>query len=351
MSSELSSFYPGHAHPSHALGPSPFVGDPSKSCWGPSTNAPASHPSTVNSQPHGGSYQNLALGSQQTHHLSAYPASITVSEGQISGIRTDGPPSQPSWQMEQHPIQSNVSQQTHAANFGSARLSQPFFGTRPIQQSTSHSAGRFASESSQSTDSSAQGNEYNPTRQGYQAIQTSLSVHSQVGPEHAYSAPGYPMSRSHSYQNANFHHQGAPAPGNIGNPSFHGYSQQSLPSQAQYSSTGMARTQSGSGYNSAIFPAASESQGGAQYYQNPLAQAGVHQYLPPQQQADHSGGAAPLTGTGYYHQSEHMTNPQGQWTSTDPRFSRISSSDPQFISGPWASSTPPTTGPPPARFG
>ncbi|KAJ5924426.1 hypothetical protein N7466_008613 [Penicillium verhagenii] len=130
------------------------------------------------------------------------------------------------------------------------------------------------------------------------------------------------------------------SPGNL---QTHGYPQQPIPSHAQYASTNMASSQTGTGFNSMVFPPAPEPHNIGQFYQNPLAQASLHQYLPQQQSIDPGGN---ITGAGYPHKYLQSSGQYNQWPNADSHMSRISASDPQFVSGPWGS-TPPTSGPPP----
>lgn len=85
--------------------------------------------------------------------------------------------------------------------------------------------------------------------------------------------------------------------------------------------------------------------GGAQHYQNPIVQAAVQHYLPQQPQSSTQSDVNNQHRANYHPHSSQSTIHQGQWT-TSASASRIAASDPQFVSGPWASSTPPTSGPP-----
>lgn len=106
----------------------------------------------------------------------------------------------------------------------------------------------------------------------------------------------------------------------------------------------MGRTQSGPGGNSLGFPATSETQGNAQNYRNPLVQASVQQYIP-QQQTGYFGGTSLHHDPVSFRQAEPPTSHQEEWSSTNMPL-RTAASDPQFVSGPWASPTPSRGDPP-----
>lgn len=130
---------------------------------------------------------------------------------------------------------------------------------------------------------------------------------------------------------------------------MHPYSSGSV-AQGQYESTSMGRTQSGPDMKPLGFPATTETQRDAQNYQNPLVQAALQQYLPQRHSLHATRGNDPR-GAGQPHQVSTPSSSRNQWTGTNTSL-RTAASDPQFVSGPWASSTPPTHVPPqPPRYG
>ncbi|KAJ5541627.1 hypothetical protein N7494_006703 [Penicillium frequentans] len=297
MNIDSSSYYPGNSLANHAVGQQPFMGN----SWGHNSNPLAGY----NLQQQQDPYQNLVMGgSQPSHHMEAYPSSVAIPEGQIPGVRADQAPPQPQWRVEQQPVHQNAPHYTVSTNPGSTNPSRPYLGSYPTPQTSGWSPGEFTSRSSLSSEHSHPGSDYNSNRSTQQT--------------------GHSMSRSQSHHN-----------------SFH---QQAAPSHMQYSGANMAGSRSGTGFNSMVFPPAPETQPLGHFYQNSLAQPGPHQYMPQQQQSNPGGN---MPGVGYPHQYMQNAGQYNEWSGADPHLSRISASDPQFVSGPWGSS-PPTSGPPPS---
>ncbi|KAJ6093358.1 hypothetical protein N7486_008647, partial [Penicillium sp. IBT 16267x] len=284
MNIESSSYYPGNQLANHAVGQQPFMGN----SWCHNPNVLAGQASGYNLQQHQDPYQNLAMGGPQPlHQMEAYSSPVAIPEGQVSGVRADQPPPQPQWRVEQQPIHQNAPHYTVSTNPGSTNPSRPYLGSYPTPQTSGWSPGEFTSRSSLSSEHSHPGSDYNPNQSAQQA--------------------GHSMSRSQSNHS-----------------SFH---QQPAPSHVQYSGTNMAGSQSGTGFNSMVFPPAPEAQPTGRFYQTPLAQAGPHQYLPQQRPSNHGGN---MPGVGYPHQYMQTTGQYNEWPSADPHLSRISASDPQF---------------------
>lgn len=259
-----------------------------------------------------------------THGMQGYAPSGPGPLSQVSGINNPFAPSQPQWQPEQRTGYQTTAQQFPSAERGTSGPPDPFFGSYPTPQGTGHTPGVLPGT-------------------GFPATRDVPSAHSQ--PEmHAHPTLANQMSRSHSQQAAVFQH-GNSVPNATGHSPFHGYTSHSSASQGQYPGPHMAPTQSGAGFNPAMFPAAPDHQGSARYYQNPLVQASVHQYLPQHRSGQYAGSTA-HPAAGQSDQTGQTSGQQNQWTNTGTRSSRAAASDPQFISGPWASSTPPTSGPP-----
>ncbi|KAJ5644002.1 uncharacterized protein N7484_006509 [Penicillium longicatenatum] len=300
MNIDSPSYYPGNPLANH-VGQQPFMGN----SWGHNSNLVAGQASGYNLQQHQDPYQNLAIrGSQPLHHMEAYPSSVAIPEGQISDVRADQTPPQPQWRVEQQPMHQNTPHYAVSTNPGSTNPSRPYIGSYPTPQTSGWSSGEFTSRSSLSSEHSHPGSDHNSNRSAQQA--------------------NHSMSRSQSHHSP-----------------FH---QQAAPSHMQYSGANLAGSQSGTGLNSMVVPPGPEAQAIGHFYQNSLAQLGPHQYLP-QQQPSNPGGNMP--GVGYPHQYIQTTGQYNDWPGTDSHLSRISASDPQFVSGPWGS-TPSTSGPPPS---
>ncbi|KAJ5761039.1 hypothetical protein N7520_008195 [Penicillium odoratum] len=315
ISVEPSAYYPGHPLANHVVGQQPFIGN----SWGHAGQA-----SGYNMHPQD-SYQNLAMGLQHSHQMEAYSSSAAIDECQVPGLGADQPP-QPQWRVEQQPAHQSAPHYTVATNSSSANSSRPYLGSYPTPQTSGWSHGNFTSRSSQSSEPSHPGGDYNANRAAQQT--------------------GHPMSRSQSHHSL-FHQQVSPEVGSSGNPQPHGYSQQPIPSHVQYSGANMVNSQSGMGFNSMVFPPALEAQSMGQFYPNPPSQPGVHQYLPQQHPNTHGGN---IPGAGYSHQYAQATGQYNQWRGSDQHMSRVSASDSQFISGPWGSSPPASGLPPSTRY-
>ncbi|KAJ6011456.1 hypothetical protein N7451_002868 [Penicillium sp. IBT 35674x] len=297
MNVDSSSYYPGNSLANHAVGQQPFIGN----SWGNNSNPLAGYNLQQQQEP----YSNLVMGSSHlSHHMEAYPSSVAIPEGQIPGVRVDQAPPQPQWRVEQQTMHQNAPHYTVSTNPGSTNPSRPYLGSYPTPQTSGWSPEEFTSRSSLSSEHSPQGNDYNSNQSAQQA--------------------GHSMSRSQSHHN-----------------SFH---QQAAPSHMQYSGANMAGSRPGTGFNSMVFPSAPATQPLGHFYQNPLVQPGAHQYMPQQQQSILGGN---MPGVGYPHQYMQTAGQYNEWPGADNHLSRISASDPQFVSGPWGSS-PPTSGPPPS---
>jgi hypothetical protein len=288
------------------------------------------------------------MDAQQPSQMSAYTASIAYPGNQRSGlVQTGFSPSQPAWQFGGHHTKSSHPLQPSSDHYSLTNLSQPFYGSQPIPQTSGQHPGEPASRSSQPsipyhTESAHSGNQVE-----MQQPRDSLSAQSHGNANQGNNIASHPLSRSQSHQSAGYQHdqQDGPAPGSNTQPSMHDYGPQLTNGQSSYQSTDMARTQLGPRFNSMVFPATPSAHGGAQHYQNPIVQAGVHHYLHQQPQSSAQSDVTNQNMASYHPHSSQSTIHQGQWT-TSASASRIAASDPQFVSGPWASSMPPTSGPP-----
>ncbi|KAJ6028219.1 hypothetical protein N7540_003795 [Penicillium herquei] len=318
MAIASSSYYSNNPNPTHMGGQQSFVGN----SWTHNPNNLAAQGSGYNFQPHQGSYQNIPTDPQVSHQMQAYPSAV-MHDRQGPGPRADLNPPQPQWRTDQ-PHQ-RAPQQTFSANSGPTSSPQSFYPSSQSPQVNDWSRGEFPPRSLESCNPSLLGNEYNNV----------LGQHAQTN---SAQSSDYAMSRSHSHQ-AGYQQPVTHAHGNSASLPSHGYSQQPPPPYNQYNNKHMAGTPSGTGFNSMVFPPAVESQNSAQYYQNPLVQAGMHQYVAqqPTQQQQPTGS---ISASNYPFQNANTGPQQHQWSTSDPRLSRTAASDPQFISGPWGSTPP-----------
>ncbi|KAJ5634143.1 hypothetical protein N7528_001985 [Penicillium herquei] len=316
MAIASSSYYSNNPNPTHMGGQQSLVGNP----WTQTPNDLAAQGSGYNFQLHQGSYQNMPADPQLSHQMQAYPSTV-MQDRQGPGPRADLNPPQPQWRTEQ-PHQRAL-QQSLPANTGTISPPQSFYPSNQSPQANDWSRGEFPPRSLESSNPSLQGSEYNNV----------LGPRSQTN--NAQSSE-YAMSRSHSHQAAYQQPVAHVHDSSAGLPS-HGYSQQPPAPYSQYNNKHMAGVQSGTGFNSMVFPPTVGPQNSGQYYQNPLIQAGMHQYLA-QQPAQQPSGSMPASN--YPFQNASTGSQQHQWSTSDPRLSRTAASDPQFISGPWGSTPP-----------
>ncbi|KAJ5290651.1 uncharacterized protein N7443_010904 [Penicillium atrosanguineum] len=268
-------------------------------------------------------YQGHAPGPIPFRQQSAQGAAA----GHLPNPGSEHRPSEPAWQVSHQPVLSNPGSQWT----GSSNLPQLYFGSQYTPQAMGSSTSNMAPQSSHFSNPLNLSGEPSDGRTGPEPMHGSFNTHSGGQLQ---SPMGYPLDGSHSQQVASFYQQGFSDQA-AGAHSAQGYQSQPSSAHGQYHSTSMARAQSGPGFGALGFPAVPDTHGNSHQYQNPLVQVGAQQYLP-QQQADHLGA------THQYHPGP-PTVQQGQ-RSGAPASSRIATSDPQFISGPWASSTPPSSG-------
>ncbi|KAJ6141339.1 hypothetical protein N7470_010235 [Penicillium chermesinum] len=255
---------------------------------------------------HQGPFRGNPADPLQSRYISEFPPShLTSGHSQILGIGAQVP--QPQWQLEQKNYPASSDHALRPSQASNAAFHAAEFG---IKQGLSQ-APRESYSTSQLANST---NQHHPS--------------------------GIPMSRSHSYQSSNgFPREGASAYGAIGDRPYNGYPTQTVTPQTQYPAMHMARTESGTGFSSMVFPRTSDSHG-AHYYQDPIIQTGIHQYAPPKPQQGHVTHANDFSGVVYPSTEDHMEQ-QHEPPGTGPSRPRTASSHPQFVSGPWASSTPP----------
>lgn len=316
--------------------------------WGSHTQMTQTHSSVPTTDTTGERYRNFAMESQQSSQMSAYGSSVAYPGNQHSGLNHLGlPSSQPQWQPEGHSTKSSHAPQPSSNHYSLSTLSQPFYGSSPISQARGQHPGELTSRPSQLSNPSHSGSTYSGYQEEIQHPRGSLSAHSYADKDQATSVASLPLSRSQSHQSAGLeHHQldGLAARANA-QPSLHDHGPQQSNAQNSYHSTDISRMQPNPGFNSMGFPAAPSTHGGAQNYQNPIVQAGVQHYLPPQPQSSTHNDAVSQHGAHYHQQSSQLPVHRGSWVISTSA-SRIASSDPQFVSGPWATSAPPTSGPP-----
>ncbi|KAJ5925617.1 hypothetical protein N7454_008256 [Penicillium verhagenii] len=225
-----SSYWPGNSVPNHVVGPQLFVGN----SWGHNTNVLAGHASGYNQQ-HQDPYRNLAMGPQPSHQMESYSSPVPIPESQAPGVSADQPPPQPQWRVEQQPAHQNAPHYPVSTNPGSTNSPRASsrYESYPTPQTSGWSPGDFPSRSSQSSEHSHPGSEYSSNRSAQPA--------------------GHSMARTQSHHSP-FHQQLGNDLSSPGNLQTQGYPQQPLPSHAQYASPNMAGSQTGTGFNSMVFP-------------------------------------------------------------------------------------------------
>ncbi|KAF3387072.1 hypothetical protein F1880_001268 [Penicillium rolfsii] len=225
-------------------------------------------------------------------------------------------------------------------------MSGPFYGSHSIPQTRGQDPGESAPKSSQLSIRYHPGSAHSGSHAGMQQPRGSPSTQTH-GDANRGNIASHPLSRSVSHQSAEFQHdqQDGLASGSHAQSSIHDYGSHPLNGQGSYQSTDMSRAHLGPGFEATVFPVAPDAYGSTQHYLNPIVQAAVHHYLPQQPQSSPQNDANNQHTANYHPHFSQSNIHQGQWT-TSASTSRTAASDPQFVSGPWASSTPPTSGPP-----
>ncbi|CEJ56674.1 hypothetical protein PMG11_02874 [Penicillium brasilianum] len=313
------------------------------------------HPSGPSVDPTMGRYRSFPIDSQQLSHISAYAPSVAYTGSQHSGFaHATILPSQPQWQLEGHETKSNHSHQPSSFQYSLSNLSQPFHGSSAISQTSGLHSGGSASRSSHPSIAPQPGNAYSGNQADTQYNRGSLSAHphANANANAANTLPGHPLSRSQSHQTPGYQYgqQAELAAVSYSQPFSNNFGPQLSNAHGSSQNPDMLQIQPGIGFNSGDFSAGSSAHGGAQPYQNPIVQAGVRQYLPSLPQSSSQNDGNNHNGAHYHPQHGQFTAHQGQWT-TPEGTSRIAASDPQFVSGPWASSTPPASGLPQSHHG
>jgi hypothetical protein len=312
------------------------------------------HPSGPSVDPTTERYRSFPIDSQQPSHISAYAPSVAYTGNQHSGfIHSAISPSQPQWQLDGHETKPSHVHQPSSVQYSLSSLSQPFHGSNAIPQTSGLHSGGSASRSSHPSIAPQPGNAYSGNQAETQYTRGSLSAHPHANANAANNLTGHPLSRSKSHQSAGYQYeqQAGLAAASYAHPFSNNCGAQLPNAHGSFQSPDMLQIQPGGiGFNSGVFPASSSAHGGAQLYQNPIVQAGVRQYLPPLPQSSSQNDGTSHNGAHYHPQHGQFSAQQGQWT-TPIGTSRIAASDPQFVSGPWASSTPPASGLPQSHHG
>ena len=311
------------SHAQQVMGQQTFGQNYPRTHWGSSGDATHGQSGPFNAEHIGDPYGGHAPGSMPflQQSVQGVPAS------RMPNLQSEHDPPEPQWQVSQHPGLSNPGSQW----VGSSGLSQPFFASQYAPQATESSAGNIAPQSSHFSNLSTLNGEPGGGRPGLQPMHGSFPTPSVGSMDNGQSSMGYPLARNHSQQGASFQQPGFSDPTATAH-SSQGYQSQPSTSHGQYHSTSMARAQSGPGFASLGFPAVPDAHGNAHQYQNPLVQVGARQYLPQQQASHHDMAHQYHPGVPTGHQNQGSGAPAA--TS-----SRIATSDSQFVSGPWASST------------
>lgn len=318
--------------------------------WDSHTQMAQPHSSVPTSDHTAEQYGKFAMESQRQPQMPAYTSSMAYAGQQNPGMTNPAFSShhsrQPQWQLEARSTKSSNMSQPSSDHYSMSSLSQPFFGSSPFSQPSEQHTGELASRPSQSSSSSHPGSTYSGNHEETPQPRSSLAAYFYADKTQVTSLAGHPLSRSQSQQSSGFPHDERKdrAAGSHAQPSSHDYGPQSSNGQNLYQNTCTSQMPPDSGFNSSRFPATQGTLGGAQHYQNPIVQAGVLHYLP-QPQSGTQNDAISQHGTHYHPQFRQAPLHQSSWV-TSANGSRIAASDPQFVSGPWASLSPPTTGPP-----
>ncbi|KAJ5386303.1 hypothetical protein N7509_008844 [Penicillium cosmopolitanum] len=340
-----STFYPSHDHMQPNGEYQSLAGSSATMSWAGNATSSQVHAGGYTQQHPPGSHSGFALGSQYSQPP-VNNIEATMAQSHLSNINA-APPPEPQWHPSQQPLVSTAPTESVSTGFGST-TSQPIYRSYPTPYTVGASPREFASRSSQSSNPSHSGSDFAFSRENSQSMHGSLPMHLPREIENIPTGAAQSMSRTHSQQASALLPQGNHAPGSV-TQSPHGYQPQPPTSHGQYQATGMSRAQSGMAYDSAGY-SAPEFQSGAPNYQNPLVQAGMHQYLPSPQRIHYKQAADSMVGPAQSSQIETPPGYQNQWEASTSTAVRSAASDPQFVSGPWAS-TPPTAGPPqPPRY-
>lgn len=319
--------------------------------WGDHGQMSKPHPIGSAADPSAEQYRSFRMDVQQQPQISAYAPSIAYTGNANSTSHQSGfPPSQPpqpQWQLGgPHAKPSHVSLAS-SNHYTLPGLSQPLYGSNTTAQTGGQHPGELPLSTTQSSFPSHPGNVYSGNQMEMQHSHGLVPAQSHANTNRATNIPGHSLSQSHSQKSMGFQHDqhGGLGAGSQVQPPLHEYGPRRSSTQSSYQNNTILQTQPGPGFNSMVFPTAPSAHGSAQYFQNPIVQAGVHHYLPHQPQSSMHNGTTNHCGSNYHPQTSQLPPHQDQWT-TSASASRIAASDIQFVSGPWASSTPPTSGPP-----
>ncbi|KAJ5132984.1 hypothetical protein N7448_007142 [Penicillium atrosanguineum] len=252
-------------------------------------------------------YQGHAPGPIPFRQQSAQGAAA----GHLPNPGSEHRPSEPAWQVSHQPVLSNPGSQWT----GSSNLPQLYFGSQYTPQAMGSSTSNMAPQSSHFSNPLNLSGEPSDGRTGPEPMHGSFNTHSggqlqsPMGKASQIKLQGHILHRAIS-RSLRVH---------TGNTTVLAWHEHNL-------DLALARS---------AFPLSPIRTAILTSIRTPLVQVGAQRYLP-QQQADHLGA------THQYHPGP-PTVQQGQ-RSGAPASSRIATSDPQFISGPWASSTPPSSG-------
>lgn len=319
--------------------------------WDSHTQMAQPHSSVPASDHIAEQYSKLALESQRQPQISAYISPMAYAGQQNPGMTNPAfsspHPRQPQWQLEARSTKSSNMSQPSSDHCSMPSLSRPFFDSSHFPQPNERHTGELASRPPQLSTSSHPASSYSGNLEETPQRRSSLVASSYADKTQVTSLAGHPLSRSQSQQSSGFPYGQRKdlAAGSHAQPSLHDYGPHLSNGQNLYQNYCMSQMPPDSGFNSSRFPATQGTVGGAQHYQNPIVQAGVLHYLPPPPQSGTQNDAVSRHGTHYHPQLRQLPLNQSPWV-TSANGSRIAASDPQFVSGPWASLPPPTTGKP-----
>ncbi|KAJ5104146.1 hypothetical protein N7532_004675 [Penicillium argentinense] len=320
-------------------------GDPSNMQWGgtaPATYIHPIHPGGYNPQQPNELPRGFAMDSHYLQSSMTHPGSVAT-ESHLPGLAAVLP-TEPQWHPSQQPVLPDAPPESLMGSSVS-RSSQSVYAAYPTSRPLGSSPGVFASASS-SSNPSLPGSDFALSREGTQSIHNTLPIRPQGDAGNFYPGSGHSMSRTPSQQAGGLSQQEIHGSSSIMQPQHRNQPQLSL-AQSQYHPTSMSRTSSGTNFASPGNSAALEPQGSTgPHYQTPLVQAGMSQYQPTPHYSSHSPGNTYSMSASQSYQTGPSPLQQIQWGGQNPGASRTAASDSQFVSGPWASSTPPASGPP-----
>lgn len=241
-------------------------------------------------------------------------------------------PPEPQWHPSQQLFIANASTNLASASF-SPSISQPLSQPYPTPQTVEASPRELDSRSSESLNPSLSRGDITFSPETSQSTHDSFLMRYSRDYENILAGPGTSNSRTHSQQGTHVPLSAAQS---------RGYQQNVPSSYSQYQSPSMSRTWSSGNHSAGL--SASEMHGGAPSYHDDLAQIEMRHHQS-SEHINHKQVAHHVPAASAHLQARSSLGYQNRRTDSPPITSRSATSDPQFVSGPWAS-TPPASGVP-----